>query len=279
MFDQDRYFDVFVEYAKASPEDILIEITVCNRGPEPAILHLLPTLWYRNTWSWGGEAPRPVLWQAASGLIAASHPELGERFLSCESPTALLFTENETNSERLFGTPNRTPYVKDGIDRFIVHGRHDAVNPRSNGTKASAHYPLTVGAGESQSIRLRLHEAAPVSPFGRGFDTIMEARRKEADEFYASVIPASLDRDAANVMRQALAGMLWSKQFYNYDVERWLEEHGAGPVQAQSRRRPPQRGLAPHVQRRHHLDARQMGIPLVRGMGLGLPRPRADAGG
>jgi hypothetical protein len=192
---------------------MLIEITVCNRGPDSATLHVLPTLWYRNTWSEGSEAPRPVLRQAAGGLIVASHPTLGERFLTCESATALLFTENETNTERLFGAPNRTPYVKDGIDRFIVHGRHDAVNPRSSGTKASAHYPLVVGAGESRRIRLRLEQVAPISPFG-SFDSLMEARRNEADEFYASVIPASLDPDAANVMRQALAGMLWSKQFY-----------------------------------------------------------------
>jgi hypothetical protein len=247
VFDQDRYFDVFVEYAKASPEDILIEITVCNRGPEPAILHLLPTLWYRNNWSWGREAPRPVLRQAAGGLIAATHPDFGDRFLACESAAALLFTENETNTERLFGTPNRTPYVKDGIDRSIVHGHHDAVNPELSGTKASVHYPLTVGAGESQTVRLRLRDAASAAPFGSGFNTMMEARRNEADEFYASVIPASLDPDAANVMRQALAGMLWSKQFYYYDVDRWLEEHGAGPFKRN-------RGAAPRNAHWHHME-------------------------
>src|SRR5206468_7545041 len=127
VFDDDRYFDVFVEYAKASPEDILIEITVANRGPEPATLHLLPTLWFRNTWSWGGDAPRPVLRQTAGEMIAASHPEFGERFLFCDGASELLFTENETNTERLFGSPNRTPYVKDAIDHYIVHGRRDAV--------------------------------------------------------------------------------------------------------------------------------------------------------
>ena len=164
VFDQDRYFDVFVEYAKASPEDILIQITVDNRGPEPATLHVLPTLWFRNVWSWGGDAARPVLRQAAGeagGVIAASHPDLGERFLYAEGAAALLFTENETNNERLFGSPNRTPYVKDGINNYIVHGRRDAVNPEKTGTKAAAHYPLTVAAGESRTLRLRLSDVAP----------------------------------------------------------------------------------------------------------------------
>jgi hypothetical protein len=238
VFEGDRYFDVFVEYAKASPEDLLIRITIENRGPEPATLHLLPTLWFRNTWSWGGDAPRPALRQAAGGLIAASHADLGERFLSCDGAAELLFTENETNTGRLFGTPNRTPYVKDAIDDYIVRARHDAVNPERKGTKACAHYPLTVGAGDARTVRLRLHEPALTTPFGRGFDAVMEARRKEADEFYATVIPRSLSADAANVMRQALAGMLWSKQFYYYDVDRWLEEHGADPFKPNRRHAP-----------------------------------------
>jgi hypothetical protein len=246
VFDQDRYFDVFVEYAKASPEDLLIQITVWNRGPEPATLHVLPTVWFRNTWSWGDDMPRPALRQAAPGVIAASHPDLGERFLSCEGAAALLFTENETNTERLFGTPNRTPYVKDGINNFIVHGRREAVNSEPKGTKASAHYPLAVGAGESRTVRLRLSDAAPAGPFGSGFDAAMQGRRKEADEFYATIIPASLDADGANVMRQALAGMLWSKQFYYYDLDRWLEERGAGPFR-------PGRRAAPRNEHWHHM--------------------------
>ena len=247
VFDRDRYFDVFVEYAKASPEDLLIQITVCNHGLEPATLHVLPTLWFRNTWSWGGDVPRPALHQAAPGVIAASHPVLGERSLSCEGAAALLFTENETNTERLFGAPNRTPHVKDGIDNRIVHDRRDAVNPDQKGTKASAHYPLTTGAGESRTLRLRLHDAAaPAAPFGNGFDAAMEARRKDADEFYATVIPRSLDADAANVMRQALAGMLWSKQFYYYDVDRWLEERGSDPFKP--------RRHAPRNEHWHHMD-------------------------
>jgi hypothetical protein len=233
VFDEDRYFDVFVEYAKAAPEDLLIQVTVFNRGPEPATLHVLPTIWFRNTWSWGGDAPRPSLRQTAreSQVVSLSDPELGKRFLHGDGKATLLFTENETNNERLFGAPNRTPYVKDAFDRYLVQGRKDAVNPERAGTKAAVHYALVVGAGKSQTLRLRLRDVAPTkasSPF-EDFDTLMAARRREADEFYASVIPTSLGKDAANVMRQALAGMMWSKQFYNYDLDTWLAEHGADP--------------------------------------------------
>jgi hypothetical protein len=244
VFEGDRYFDVFVEYAKESPENLLIRITVCNRGPEPATLHVLPTIWFRNAWSWRGDLPRPVLRHdagAGEGVIAASHPELGERFLLAEGAAEVLFTENETNTERLVGTPNSTPYVKDGIHDYIVHGRREAVNPERRGTKASAHYTLTVAPGASQVIRLRLSEEAPGARskkgdrFGKGFDAVVEARRKEADEFYASIIPRALGADASNVMRQALAGMLWSKQFYYFDVDRWLEERGAGPFKPRRR--------------------------------------------
>src|SRR5262245_32112793 len=246
-FDQDRYFDVFVEYAKAAPEDILVQITVCNRGPEPATLQVLPTVWFRNVWSWGGQAPRSVLRQGATsvagGVITATHPDLGERFLYIDDAAELLFTENETNFQRLFGVPNRTPYVKDGIHDYIIHGRQNAVNAERTGTKASAHAPLTVGAGESRTLRLRLSEVAPTGwatkdgPSGPfvAFDALMEARRREADEFYASVIPASLGADAGNVMRQAIAGMLWSKQFYWYAVDTWLTEHGAEPFNPKRR--------------------------------------------
>jgi len=249
VFDDDRYFDVFVEYAKASPEDILIQITLENRGPEPASLHVLPTLWFRNEWSWGGAADRPLLQETSgkdgSRVMTASHPVLGERFLACEGAAALLFTENETNTARLFQIPNRTPYVKDGIHNCIVHGYQEAVNPEGQGTKASAHYPITVGAGASTTLRLRLGDKAPTAPFGRGFDDVMTARRKDADEFYASVIPQSLDADAANVMRQALAGMLWSKQFYFYDVDTWLGERGADPFRPKRR--------APRNEHWHHM--------------------------
>jgi Mannosylglycerate hydrolase MGH1-like glycoside hydrolase domain len=229
IFDEDRYFDVFVEYAKAEPEDILIAITVVNRGPDAAVLHLLPTLWFRNTWSWTDNAERPLLQQAGESGIAVSHGEIGQRILACDGADELLFTENETNAQRLFGAANPTPYVKDGIGRYITRGERQAVNPEKRGTKAAAHYPLTLAGGETRVIKLRLRDSAAGGSFGSAFDAVLSARRKEADEFYATVIPRSLDADSANVMRQALAGMLWSKQFYYYDVDRWLNEHGANP--------------------------------------------------
>jgi hypothetical protein len=252
VFNDDRYFDVFVEYAKEAPENILVKITVFNRGPEPATLHVLPTLWFRNEWSWSGDVVRPNLkelsTEGGARAIVAWHPEIGDRILHCEGAEELLFTENETNNERLFHSPNRTPYVKDGINNYLVNGRREAVNPDKNGTKAAAHYRITVGAGQSQTLRLRLAEAAPATlpstekkqsvPFGSGFDATMQARQTEADEFYATVIPSSLTADATNVMRQALGGMLWTKQFYFYDVDRWLAEHGADPFKANGRTAP-----------------------------------------
>ena len=255
VFDGDRYFDVFVEYAKAGPQDLLVRITVENRGPDPATLQVLPTLWFRNTWSADGGTARPVLRQTAPGVIGASHPDLGEYVLSCEGAVPLLFTENETNTERLFRTPNATPFVKDGIDRYVVHGRQDAVNPEKTGTKASAQYSLTVGAGESRSIRLRLQGGAAADPFGQGFDVTFAARRREADEFYATVIPKSLGPDEANVMRQALAGMLWSKQFYYYDVDRWLAERNVDPF------KPPAGDLPRNVQWYHVYNADVISMP------------------
>ena len=230
VFADDRYFDIFVEYAKASPEDILIQITAWNRGPDDARLHLLPTLWFRNTWSWSGDAPIPVMWQKSADSIVALHRDLGERVLDCEGAAELLFTENETNAERLFGSPNRAPYVKDGIGRYVVEGLRAAVNPDQTGTKAAAHYPLVIAPGKSRTVRLRLRDdGGSGKSFAAGFDSTLTTRRAEADEFYRTVIPETLDGDARNVMRQALAGMMWSKQFYFYDVDRWLEEHGADP--------------------------------------------------
>jgi hypothetical protein len=251
VFDQDRYFDVFVEYAKETPEDILIQITVHNRGPEAADIHLLPTLWFRNRWSWGRDNPRPTL-QAAPGkapVVNASETDLGERHLYCDGQASLLFTENETNNERLFKTENRSPFVKDGINNFIVHGQTSAVNPKKTGTKAAAHYHLTVAGGKSETVRLRLSPVAAAglgkayghdaSAFGKHFEEVIQARREEADEFYESVIPSSLEKDAANVMRQTLAGMLWSKQYYYFDVNRWLEERGCDPYTIGQRKRAP----------------------------------------
>src|SRR5262249_54647027 len=236
VFDDNRYFDVFVEYAKASPEDILVLITVANRGPVDAKLHVLPTLWFRNTWSWGGEAPKLGLRRLEGprgiSVVAASHAEMGERYLYWDEGAALLLTENETNAERLFGKPNRSPWVKDAIHEYLVHGKTEAVNPSQGGTKVAAHYQITVKAGKSTEIRLRLTPddlgTLQRGPF-KDFDTVLEARRQEADEFYASVTPPGVSSDAALVMRQALAGMLWSKQFFYYDIGKWLDEHGVNP--------------------------------------------------
>ncbi len=252
VFDQDRYFDVFVEYAKESPEDILIQISVHNRGPEPAPLHVLPTLWFRNQWSWHGGHDRPGLHQIAGppglSVVKVVDATLGERHLYCDGEVPLLFTENETNTQRIFGVPNRAPYVKDGINNYIVHGQEGAVSPEKKGTKVAAHYRLTVNPGQCQVVRLRLSDVAPAAfprshgaaagPFGPPFDDALRARRKEADEFYAAVIPPSLNADAANVVRQALAGMMWSKQFYHYDVDKWLEERGSDPFKATRKQAP-----------------------------------------
>ena len=230
IFNDYRYFDMFVEYAKAAPNDILIQVSVANRGPEPATLHVLPTLWFRNTWTWWPDQPKPSLREVKGAdrgaTIAASHAELGEYFLHCEGDPRLLFTENDTNNERLFGTPNATPYVKDGINNCVVGGRQDAVNPSQTGTKAAAHYQVDVSAGTTSVIRLRLSGAAAGNPFGRQFNQIIDERRGEADAFYQAMTPARVGENEANVMRQALAGMLWSKQYFFYDTDKWLEEHG-----------------------------------------------------
>jgi hypothetical protein len=254
VFDEDRYFDVFVEYAKASPDDLLIQITAHNRGPDAAELHVLPTLWFRNQWSWQDGAERPSLRRIAGPRTAvrAADPKLGELYLSCEGDVPLLFTENETNTQCIFGVPNLTPYVKDGIHNYVVHGRADAVNPEQQGTKASAHYRLSVAPGGSAAVRLRLSatvpaaNGAPGGTFGGAFEETMAARRQEADEFYRSIIPPSLGADAANVMRQALAGMMWSKQFYHYDVDKWLSERGSHPFKA-SRKAAPRNDLWHHM--------------------------------
>ena len=241
VFNGDRYFDVVVEYAKQTPEDILIQITVFNRGPEPATLHVLPTLWFRNIWTWWHSTPKPALRQATgskgSQAVAASHSQLGERYLYCEGDVPLLFTENETNNQRIFGTPNTGTYVKDGINNYVVDGKKDAVNPQNTGTKAAAHYQVNVGPGKTATIRLRLSDTAPASmgdPFNN-FATIMQARQREADEFYRAITPGRVSEDEARVMRQALAGMLWSKQYFGFDVDKWLEEHGVDPLQRDSR--------------------------------------------
>jgi hypothetical protein len=245
VFDDNRYFDVFVEYAKEGPEDILIRITVFNRGDAPAELHVLPTLWFRNDWaSWIAQrAEKPLLNERAAGpgarAIAASHPLLGAYTLSCEGECGLLFTDNETNNARLgFDYPNASPYVKDGINDYFVAGRLDAVNPGRVGTKAAAHCRVTVAPAAPATVRLRLRADTTASAgesFGPAFDAIFAARIEEADAFYRAVTPPRVPAEAANVMRQALAGMLWSKQYYFWNADAWLDEHHAHPLQPGSR--------------------------------------------
>jgi len=231
VFDGNRYFDVFVEYAKGDVEDILIKVTVANRGPEAANLRLLPTVWFRNTWSWGNSKRKPSLRQIGPDpVVELNLHQAGSRRLYCEGSPELLFTENETNAKRLFGAENRSAYAKDGINDYVVHGATDAVNEEKVGTKAAAHYKLTVGAGERIEVRLRLTDAdfKTKSAFA-DFDKIFARRKVEADEFYATVIPSDLSPDAKNVMRQGFAGMLWSKQFYHYVIKDWLQGDAGNP--------------------------------------------------
>jgi hypothetical protein len=243
VLEGDRYFDVFATYAKASPEDVLIEVTVANRGPEAATVHVLPTLWFRNVWSWGregeGYGARPRLAATAGGAVEAVHPELGRFLLHAEPaggvPPVWLFTENETNNQRLFGAPSRTPYVKDAFHGYVIHGQRDRVNPAREGTKAAAHYRLTIPAGGEARVRLRLVSAAESTgrPFA-DFEDVFAARRAEADNFYAERM-LGVKPDDAPIVRQAYAGLLWSKQFYHYDVRSWLEGDPAQPAPARRR--------------------------------------------
>src|SRR5258708_13230623 len=265
VFQEDRYFDVFVEYAKASSEDLLSRMTAHNRGPDTATVQLLPPLWFRTTWSWGRDTTRPLLqrapWPGGTSIVELECAEYGKRWLVCAGARQMLFTENESNSERLWGVPNHTPFVKDGIHECIVHGRKTAVNPAGQGTKVAAHYPLQIGAGQSAAIRLRLTDRSPFTEmdgmsagattlsktdqgtpiptpvdFGETFDAIFTARKNEADEFYALRAPREISQDASNVQRQAFAGMLWSKQCYHYEVRSWLAGDPAGPPPPEERK-------------------------------------------
>jgi len=234
VFDEDRYFDVFIEYAKASPEDLLIRLQVVNRGPEAAEVTVLPTVWFRNTWSWGLGPKRPQLRRGEAvrdaSVIEFDHEYYGRRLLLCDGLPQLLFTENETNTRRLYGVESGSRYVKDGINDYIVHGAKEAVNPEQIGSKAAAHYVLTLGPGEAATIRLRVtNQEVVTSALGKGFEAIFSQRKKEADEFYEQLAPACHTDDARRVQRQAFAGLFWSKQFYHYDVSRWLVGDAAGP--------------------------------------------------
>jgi hypothetical protein len=261
VFADDRYFDVFIEYAKADVEDILIKITAVNRGPEASLLHLLPSLWFRNTWSWGRDLRRPRAQKATSVpgslCVEVEHWKYGKRWLLCAGQPELLFTENETNFAKLFNGKNRSPYVKDAFHEYLIRGKKSAVNPQQTGTKMAAYYPLQLGPGQSETIKLRLTDMEPLasmeralgfvgtitSPghddrpegvpatndFGAGFDGVFSLRQNDADEFYASRVTSELSDDAKSVMRQAFGGLLWSKQFYHYDVRNWLDGDPAGP--------------------------------------------------
>lgn len=251
VFEENRYFDVFVEYAKAGAEDILVRISAVNRGPETAPLHLLPTIWFRNTWSWNGNTTRPSLTCVSPACIAVQHPEYGDRWLTCEGLPELLFVENETNHLRLYNTPNRST-AKDGINDYLVNGVKSAINASPNGTKAAAHYSLQIPPGETACVRLRFtgNDADSRKPVSAEFDAIIDQRRREAHEFYATVTPADATEDARLVMRQAFAGLLWSKQFYHYVVRDWL--HGDATMPPPPRER--QRGRNAHWGHLHNED-------------------------
>src|SRR5215469_13305272 len=234
IFDQDRYFDVFVEYAKNAPEDVLIRITVHNRGPEAAPLHLLPTLWFRNTWAAEDETGKPFLRQVGPSSIAASCEAIGDyTYLSDQGD--LLFTENETNAQRLWGQQNSSPYVKDAFHEYLITKRKDAITPARTGTKAAVHYELEIPSGGSQVLRLRLassrFESAKVSIEPKSFDRLVQKRMAEADEFFDRITAPRLNQDERrSLFRQAVAGMMWTKQYYYYDVDRWLDEHHTHPL-------------------------------------------------
>ena len=267
VFAEDRYFDVEVEYAKVTPNDVLIRITATNRGPDPAPLHLLPTLWFRNTWAWGYDDRRPELRavsrQDAEGagtkarggpLVQANHHELGNYWLVCQGTPELLFTENESNAQRLWGVPNSTPYVKDGIGEAVVGEHNWAVNPARVGTKATARYQFQIAPGATETILLRLASERHAAPFS-GADRIFADRRAEADAFYETLAQGRLAEDEARVQRQALAGLIWSKQVFNFDVGQWLDGDPAGPPPSESRKH------GRNSQWRHHNSSDVISMP------------------
>jgi hypothetical protein len=248
VFDGGRYFDVIAEYAKASPNDILVRVTVVNRGPEASPLDVLPTLWFRNTWSWGrtgeGYWPKPRIRQACDRSLLAEQASLGPfRFTADSGPEGglhgFLFTENETNASKLFDSPNGARHVKDAFHEYVVQGRSDAVNPENTGTKACALYRLEVPAGAGYTLRLRLsaENEAPEEPFGGAFDRVFADRIREADDYYSALLPGHLSGEERCIARQGYAGLLWSKQFYHFSVKDWLEGDPALPAPPASRRR------------------------------------------
>lgn len=249
IFDDDKYFDVTVEYAKGSDEDILIYIQVTNRSHDSATIHLLPTLWFRNIWSWGYEVEKPRLkiYDRAKDytIVEAQHPDLDKRWLYCanvgavrEQPLRLMFTDNNTNHQRLSNAENDSPYVKDAFHKYVVEGKQDAVNPDNIGTKFAAHHTLEIGGGETTGIQLRLCDRSDLkTPFGQQFNDIFQTRQQEADEFYQRVSPHQKSWELQNVERQAFAGMLWNKQYYHYVVDTWLKGDPAQPEPPKKRQR------------------------------------------
>ncbi|MCW3008380.1 MAG: hypothetical protein JWP17_3006 [Solirubrobacterales bacterium] len=234
VFDEERYFDVVVEYAKDGPDDVLMLVSATNHGPDPAPLHLLPQLWFRNSWGWGnadGERPSVRAGSGEAGAVDVHHRDVGDFVLRAEADAAqLLFTENDTNTERLYGRPNPTPYVKDAFDAYVVRGDADAVNPARTGTKVAAHHVLTIAPGATETIRIRLSaaELGP-RPLDERFDAVVQLRRDEAQTFYEGIARPGGDVEHARVLRQSLAGMLWSQQYFGYDVITWLRARGESP--------------------------------------------------
>nr|WP_245570515.1 hypothetical protein [Chroococcidiopsis thermalis] len=242
IFDNNTYFDVFVEYAKNTPEDILIKISIANRALETRNLYLLPTLWFRNTWAWGrAETAKPRLKKLHQdsnlSIIESTHPSLGDRWLYCEGTAELLFTENDTNYQKLFGVENKSDFVKDGINDYLINRDKTAIDPQQIGTKFAANYNLNIAAGETVTICLRLCDSPYlVTPFGKDFEQIFQTRIQEADEFYDRITsPCQLTPDRRNIQRQAFAGMLWAKQYYYYVIHEWLQGDPAHPTPAKSR--------------------------------------------
>ena len=234
IFSGNRYFDIFAEYAKAAPEDLLIRISVANRGPEATMIHVLPTLWFRNTWSWGSpeeQSEKPSLRSENGHLLRVEHGSLGKYLFAWENEAEVLFTENETNARRLWGAPNPAPFVKDAFHEFVVNGRFEAISPEQNGTKCAPHFVFTLQPGELRQLRLRLfsEDEVPKRLFGKAFEVIFAERQREADEFYARVVRANLTEEPQNVARQGYAGLLWSKQFYHYIVNDWRKGDPAQP--------------------------------------------------
>ncbi|MEI7958031.1 MAG: glucosidase [Verrucomicrobiota bacterium] len=254
IFDDDRYYDVFVEYAKASPDDLLLQITVCNRGPDEVLLHVLPQLWFRNTWAWEERAAKPQL-RAAEGHVEVEHPNLGRHTLYADGSPEWLFCENESNAPRLWNQPARDgAFYKDAFHEYLIGKNARAVNPAQVGTKTAVHYALTIpGRGET-AVRLRLCAEALVAPFD-GFERVVAQRRREADAFYAELQSEIGDADARNVQRQAFAGMIWNKQFYHYNVERWLDGDPAQPAP------PPERLQGRNWEWRHLNNAEILSMP------------------